>query len=195
MLDPQISQTNDPAIQAENTSTGAGIWSKSKSGAAVAAQSTDGQAISGESMNGQGIWGASHAKYHAGVTGINHSQEQEAGPGVYGTSKGTGVWGESETWCGVAGFSKSKTGGAGVYGKGNIAGMFEGDVNIPVGNLNVQSGLITINGVSLWGLIHDLQVTINQLSNGNHDLSATISNLQVRVQVLEGKVAFLSGNR
>ncbi len=189
------SNTSEPAVQAENTADGAAVWAKSKTGVALVGQSTEGKAVYGESNNGQGILGQSHAKYHAGVTGINDNTSQEAGPGVYGASKGTAIWGESETWCGVAGITKSHTGGAGVYGKGNIAAKFEGDVNIPVGNLNVQTGLITINGQSVWEMISDLQYSMSQLSSGNNNLSDFLFNLQVRIQALEGKVAQLEIRR
>src|SRR5207253_7036160 len=40
------------------------------------------------------------------------------------------VWGVSHTWHGVAGQTTSTTGGAGVYGKGPLAGVFDGKVLI-----------------------------------------------------------------
>ncbi len=52
----------------------------------------------------------------AGVLGQSDNQTVEAGPGVHGISKASGVLGESETWHGVVGLSKSTTGGVGVYG-------------------------------------------------------------------------------
>lgn len=87
-------------------------------GVAGTCDEANGNGIYGRSKNAHGVYGHSSAKYHGGVTGINDNTSQEAGPGVLGKSKGTGVWGESETWNGVYGQSKSTTGGAGVYGKG-----------------------------------------------------------------------------
>ncbi len=119
------SATDKPAITAKNTSTGAGVWSNSETGASVIRQSKEGRGVLGESNNAQGVWGVSHAKFHGGVTGVNDNQSQEAGPGVYGQSRGTGIWGESETWHGVFGTTKSTTGGAGVHGLNtNGAGVF-----------------------------------------------------------------------
>ncbi len=81
-------------------------------------------------------------KSWCGVIGI--SESTTGGFGVYGanTTGGTGVVGESKGWIGVYGKSESATGGAGVmgeavgqgavgvYGKGRVAGRFEGDVEV-----------------------------------------------------------------
>ncbi len=81
-------------------------------------------------------------KSWCGVIGI--SESTSGGFGVYGanTAGGTGVVGESKGWMGVYGKSESPTGGAGVmgegvgpgavgiYGKGRVAGRFEGDVEV-----------------------------------------------------------------
>jgi len=69
------------------------------------------------------VYGESAAAYSAGVHGENTNAGQQAGPGVKGVSRGTGVWGESTTWHAVAGISASRTGGAGVYGKSAGAGI------------------------------------------------------------------------
>jgi hypothetical protein len=54
------------------------------------------------------VWsGISHASFHGAVVGINDNDSGSAGPGVYGESKGTGVWGQSKTWMGVFGHSES----------------------------------------------------------------------------------------
>lgn len=75
--------------------------------------------VLGESGQFEGVRGISHAGYHGGVVGINDNQSNTAGPGVYGISRGTGVWGESQSWMGVYGKSNSTTGGAGVMGEGD----------------------------------------------------------------------------
>lgn len=46
----------------------------------------------------------------------------EKGVGVYGSGRASGVRGDGETWHGVAGLSKSTTGGYGVYGKNTSGG-------------------------------------------------------------------------
>jgi hypothetical protein len=89
----------------------------------VIGTSTDGAGVTGESDRFEGVRGVSHAKGHAGVVGINDNDNSDpnnpAGQGVYGTSKGTGVHGDSATWTGVYGNSKSTIGGAGVMGEGD----------------------------------------------------------------------------
>ena len=57
----------------------------------------------------------------AGVYGESSNLSNDAGPGVHGVSRGTGVVGDSKTWHGVAGISQSTTGGVGVWGK-NVNG-------------------------------------------------------------------------
>ncbi|GAB3017786.1 hypothetical protein [Spirosoma pulveris] len=75
-------------------------------------------AVTAESNLFEAIRGVSHAgDAHGAVVGINDNQTPTAGPGVYGQSSGTGVWGESQTWMGVYGHSRSTTGGAGVMGE------------------------------------------------------------------------------
>ncbi|MGN9841287.1 hypothetical protein ACTMTI_24475 [Nonomuraea sp. H19] len=76
-----------------------------------------------ESTQFNGVRGISFAPNHAAVAGIQENQSDQAGPGVLGTSKGTGVWGQSRTWMGVFGFSESVTGGAGVMGEATGPGV------------------------------------------------------------------------
>ncbi len=71
--------------------------------------------VLGESGKFEGVRGVSHAGYHGGVVGVNDSPEASAGPGVYGESRGTGVWGVSKTWMGV--YGRSEGPGAGVMGE------------------------------------------------------------------------------
>jgi hypothetical protein len=53
---------------------------------------------------------------------VSENHTPQAGPGVMGISDAVGVWGESNTWHGVAGLTKSTTGGHGVYGKNTSGG-------------------------------------------------------------------------
>jgi hypothetical protein len=111
--------------------------------AGLAAQSTLNSGLIGESTGSIGVLGISHFPGAAGVAGVNDTVGTgNAGPGLYGKSEATGVWGESQTWMGVYGRTASTTGGAGVmgeavgtgagvYGKGGrVAGFFEGDVEV-----------------------------------------------------------------
>jgi len=81
--------------------------------------STGGAGVMGEASagGGDGVYGVAHAPYAAGVEGVNDDQGPNAGPGVLGKSRATGVWGESKTWMGVFGVTESTTGGHGVLGK------------------------------------------------------------------------------
>jgi hypothetical protein len=87
----------------------------------VYGKSDDGIGVVGESLNLEGVRGLSHAGGHGGVVGINDNANTDlanpAGPGVFGQSVGTGVWGASSTWMGVYGSSESIIGGAGVMGE------------------------------------------------------------------------------
>lgn len=58
----------------------------------------------------------------AAVRAVSENHTPQAGPGVMGISDAVGVWGESNTWHGVAGLSKSTTGGFGVFGKNTAGG-------------------------------------------------------------------------
>jgi hypothetical protein len=75
------------------------------------------------------------------LVGINSLDANSGGAaGVYAESQATnglqaegganGVVAKGKSWCGVVGISESTTGGAGVYGKGRVAGRFEGDVEV-----------------------------------------------------------------
>jgi hypothetical protein len=56
------------------------------------------------------------------ILAVSTNHTQQAGPAVQGISDAVGVWGESNTWHGVAGLTKSTTGGFGVYGKNTVGG-------------------------------------------------------------------------
>lgn len=55
------------------------------------------------------------------IKSVSNNHTPQAGPGVMGISDAVGVWGESNTWHGLAGLSRSTTGGHGVFGK-NLSG-------------------------------------------------------------------------
>ncbi len=93
--------------------------------------------VYGESTQFNGVRGVTYAPGHGAVVGVSENHTNQAGPGVFGQSDGTGVWGTSKTWMGVYGFSESTTGGhgvmgeavgtgVGVFGKGPTGGLFEG---------------------------------------------------------------------
>jgi hypothetical protein len=73
--------------------------------------------IYGESTLFNGVRGVTYAPGHGAVVGISENHTPQAGPGVFGQSDATGVWGTSKTWMGVYGNSESTTGGAGVMGE------------------------------------------------------------------------------
>jgi hypothetical protein len=110
--------------------------------------------VLGESTLFNGVLGVTYAPERAAVSGINNNDNktlnQPAGPGVYGSSKGTGVHGDSETWNGVAGISKSTIGGAGVYGESVGAGVGV------IGKSQTWHGIYgetnsTTGGAGVWG--------------------------------------------
>lgn len=99
-------------------------------GTGVAGVSATWVGVYGESHGYHGVQGKSTAPGQPGVAGLSDNHTPQAGPGVYGESDGTGVWGKSHTWVGVFGETTSTTGGAGVWGRGRLAGKFEGDVEV-----------------------------------------------------------------
>ncbi len=167
-------------------------------GYAVRGDSQDGIAVVGVSATGHGVYGECHStRGGAGVFGASNTGDavrgetsgaskggavgintnpnaSQAGPGVYGESNWTGVWGVSHNYHGVVGESKSPTNagvygssdwvgvwgisnnfhgvagqanspnGAGVYGKGTRAGQFDGDVAVN-GTLNVKVDIVLQN--------------------------------------------------
>lgn len=111
---------NEAGVKGTNTAkNGRGVYGESKEGTGVWGWSQELSGVVGDSEKQYGVLGTTKAEYHGGVTGINNNDNStnKAGPGVYGASKGTGVWGESETWMGIYGHSKSTIGGAGVMGE------------------------------------------------------------------------------
>ncbi|MFJ4952187.1 hypothetical protein [Streptomyces sp. NPDC088760] len=112
----------------------------------VISRDEDQIAIEGHSK-GTGVLGKSSTWW--GVVGASTSEEH--GGGVLGEANGAGVAGVSKTWHGVYGETSSVTGGAGVhglskssapgiFGKGAIAGVFEGKVRIQ-GPLDVAASV------------------------------------------------------
>jgi hypothetical protein len=108
--------------------------------------------IYGESTLFNGVRGVTYAPGHGAVVGVNSNNNDDpnnpAGPGVYGFSKGTGVHGDSDTWNGVAGISKSTIGGAGVYGESVGPGV--------IGKSQTWHGVYgetpsTTGGAGVWG--------------------------------------------
>jgi uncharacterized coiled-coil protein SlyX len=126
--------TNDAGPGVRGVSKAAGVVGESKTWHGVAGFTQSSSGGVGIYGNGPaiaiGVLGESTAG--AGVEGRSQS-----GPGVFGQSSAAGVWGKSSNWHGVAGESASSSGGAGVYGKGQRAGLFEGNVDI-TGNLTIQ---------------------------------------------------------
>ncbi len=119
----------------------------------VKGTSDTGIGVTGESTSFEGVRGTSHAGAHGGVVGINDNNNADlhnpAGPGVYGESIGTGVWGKSKTWMGVYGSSESTVGGNGVMGEhlGGGAGVY--------GKSASGTGVFgEATGTAVWGQSH-----------------------------------------
>jgi hypothetical protein len=101
-----------------------------------------GNGVYGCSTLANGIYGEAKAQFNSGVVGVHKG---DTGWGVYGDAvKGTGVFGKSGTWHGVSGETASLSGGAGVHGKGPLAGLFEGDVFISK-TLTVKTDIVLEN--------------------------------------------------
>jgi hypothetical protein len=106
--------------------------------------------VYGESTLFNGVRGVTYAQGHGAVVGVSENHTTQAGPGVFGQSDGTGVWGESKTWMGVYGHSDSATGGAGVMGEGDQAPGVIGKSAKWIGVYGETAG--TDNGpAGVWG--------------------------------------------
>ncbi|MBK9332692.1 MAG: hypothetical protein IPM96_09915 [Ignavibacteria bacterium] len=135
------------------------------------------------------VLGISHQPKSTGI--LAGSMDRHKGVGVAGKSesigvlgmsnKGVGVWCESNEYEAVhAESNSSKSSTIAAYnfndsesssalfakkiGKGCSA-IFDGNVNIVAGDLNVQKGILKINGQSVWELIYDLQSEVNNLKS------------------------------
>jgi len=91
-------------------------------GIGVYGRSTQQAGVYGESKGFNGVRGVTYSPGNGAVVGISENHTPQAGPGVFGQSDATGVWGTSKTWMGVYGNSESTTGGAGVMGEHKGAG-------------------------------------------------------------------------
>ncbi len=153
-----IGQSNNGRGVLGISEAGQGVWGHSVSSTGVVGVSKSGYGTSGESDSSAGVVGISnqfnavrgisHAEGHGAVVGINDNHTPKAGPGVFGQSDGTAVWGESKTWMGVFGKSESTTGGAGVMGEGVGPGV--------IGVSKTWHGVYgetpsTTGGAGVWG--------------------------------------------
>jgi hypothetical protein len=221
--DPVESSTDSTsaAIVAENTNTtpSAGVGVHAKSAAA---------GVLGESTTWHGVAGITQSKTGgAGVFGAGDT----GGPGVIGTSKTwvgvfgetfgnqngpAGVWADGHeggsgvkghTSCpgafGVAGFHLTNE-GPGIFGEGNPAGLFHGDVNV-TGALNVQGTNVLqriatleqqATGTAQLGTrinaldkkVTELQAQLNTLQN---QVNTAVSNLTGRATIAETNISDL----
>ncbi len=110
-----------------------------------------GPGVYGESRKGSGVHGVGHFNRPA-VVGINDWDPRKRGPHTRAAplgAGGNGGWFESARGEGVRGWSHNSShggvvgvntgNGIGVYGKGRIAGFFEGDVEV-TGDIRLLSG-------------------------------------------------------
>ncbi len=136
--------TNSEGVVGVSTK-GNGVWGQTDGpGNGVVGTSKTGAAVLGDSTAGEGVRGLSHSG-HGAVVGINNwtpaAPPGEGGPGGwFESAQGEGVRGWSKTphHGGVVGVNTAKgagvyglsEGGVGLYGKGKLAGFFEGDVEV-----------------------------------------------------------------
>ncbi|MBS1516883.1 MAG: hypothetical protein JSS91_02220 [Bacteroidetes bacterium] len=149
--------------------------------------------VLGTSSIFNGVLGYTTAEGHAGVAG---ACDEGMGNGLYGRSKNRiGVVAISEKNVALHAETRSdeapavavynvnaNSNSAAIYAKKNgskgSAAIFEGNVNIVVGDLNVKSGLLKINGQSVWELIYNLQTEVNALKAKTAQLEAKLLNVQ-----------------
>ncbi|GAA0447448.1 hypothetical protein Ade02nite_59900 [Paractinoplanes deccanensis] len=221
--DPVDSSTDSTAaaVRAENTNTtpnaGPGVHAKSAAAAVL-----------GESSTWHGVAGITQSK--TGGAGVFGSGDA-GGPGVIGTSKtwvgvfgetfGTqngpaGVWADGHeggsgvkghTSCpgafGVAGFHLTNK-GPGIFGQGNPAGLFEGDVRVTgalvvqntdvlqrLGALEQQAGSAAQLGTQLRALEQKVTALQAQVAGLQGQLNTAVSNLTGRITLAEFAISQL----
>jgi len=150
-----VEGSTDAGYGVVGTSTdGFGVVGGSSSGTGVVGSGTEvgvegssnsGVGVSGFSSSSAGVRGTSHAGAGTGMEGFSPS-----GLGVSGTStSGFGVLGWSDTGIGVRGVSTSEELGFGVFAEGQVAGLFNGPVD-------VFGDLIVVNGNKPFKIDHPL---------------------------------------
>jgi hypothetical protein len=149
------SYQNDPIVSRVNAPTGA-----------------DGDmGVYGESTLFNGVRGITYAPGHGAVVGVSENHTSQAGPGVFGESDGTGVWGHSRTWMGVYGRTESSTGGAGVMGDGDPGPGVVGVSTTWIGVYGETAGVV--NGpAGVWGEHKGVGIGVKAVSKDGIGLAA-----------------------
>jgi hypothetical protein len=146
---------NDPVVSRTNSGNANGLNS----------------GVYGESTLSNGVRGVTSAPDQGAVVGVSENHTQHAGPGVFGQSDGTGVWGQSKTWMGVYGKSESTTGGAGVMGEGDPGPGVIGKSTKWIGVYGETSGVV--NGpAGVWGEHKGAGAGIKAISQDGAGLAA-----------------------
>jgi hypothetical protein len=176
-----------PAVRAEHTADGYGVFGLSQGGSGIVGTSKTFHAIfgaqHGENVNAAGVFGT-HGSTGPGVMGQNDNGGGGTGVVGFGTNGSRGVAGFSDSWQGVYGHSSTNAGvvgeadhfhaifgaahdvnssglyayndaggfgvsgisaqGVGLYGEGNVAGRFKGNVEVG-GNISVTGDVMLTN--------------------------------------------------
>ena len=153
---------NASGVFGANNNGGVGVAGSSGKGVGVKGNSDTGVAIDGFSGGGDGIVGATGSSAKNGIIGrVDATNPSPGGPvgngifgfsmvpnasGVFGANNNggvgvsgngkTGVFGFSQDFIGVSGISNTNTG---IFGRGRIAGRFEGDVEV-TGDVRLLDG-------------------------------------------------------
>ncbi|MFD7631842.1 hypothetical protein ACFV7Q_38560 [Streptomyces sp. NPDC059851] len=169
---------------------------------AVLENNNDGTAIMGKSTNWMGVVGASRSTngghgvlgtaFGTGVAGVS-----ETWCGVYGETTGTAngpaaIWGDGKEGAfgvkgharaqgaaGVAGYQLADR-GPGIFGKGNPAGMFEGDVTV--------SGRLVVSNIDVRKELKALRDAITALQNQINALSGRITSTDNRLSSVDARL-------
>jgi hypothetical protein len=136
----QSSDVAVPAVEGTHTVGGTGVRGAGASGVGVAGSSVTGAGLEGQSARGSAVHAVAHGAAPA-ADFLNDDPSQNAGPGLRARSAAAGVIGESSTWMGVVGVSRSTTGGHGMMGQaiGPGAGVV-GDSTEGIGVIAVAHG-------------------------------------------------------
>jgi hypothetical protein len=141
-------------VDTQDGTAGCGLLGQSDVGQGVQAVSSSGNALQAQSDNGLSVLAGVDSVFgqHAGVYGQSDQQgvfghaTNDVGTGVFGNSVGGGFGVRGESVDGTAVQGTSFGNGRAVHGISDhgIAGQFDGEVVVPVGNVDILTGNLSV---------------------------------------------------
>jgi hypothetical protein len=168
-----------PAVSGTHTNGGTGVLGDSNSGAGVSGHSITSAAVAGESDRGSGVNAVAHGADPAAEC-LNDDPTDNAGPGLRARSRAAGVIGESSTWMGVYGQTRSSTGGNGVMGEAiGVGAGVAGESTDGIGVLGQTAGVST-SSAGVRGVVTNPGGAGSGVVGENHGEGSGVVGLAIR---------------